>query len=94
MRQRCQISQNINRFWRLIEHVIGEPLPSTDYEVRLQALLDQVQKANAPPADDVQRSITWTLLSFPKNSVACFPIADTGKDRNSSRWVPTIGFGA
>lgn len=35
---RCQIDQNANRFWHLMGDVIGEPLPSMEYEVRLQAL--------------------------------------------------------
>lgn len=39
-RQRCQTGQNINRFWHLVGDVIGEPLPSMEYEARLQALLD------------------------------------------------------
>lgn len=30
-----------NRFWHLIGDVIGEALPSMDYEARLQALLDR-----------------------------------------------------
>lgn len=29
-----------NRFWHLVGDVIGEPLPSMDYEARLRALLD------------------------------------------------------
>ena len=29
-----------NRFWHLMGDVIGEPLPSMEYEARLQALLD------------------------------------------------------